>query len=60
MKISRRSALSTAGSALAAATLLPRLEAADASSGMKGRVHHSVCKWCYPKVELEDLAKAVH
>lgn len=58
MKISRRSALSTAGSALAAATLLPRLEAADASSGMKGRVHHSVCKWCYPKVELEDLAKA--
>lgn len=58
MKISRRSALTTAGSALAAASLLPRLEAADAASEMKGRIHHSVCKWCYPKVELEDLAKA--
>ena len=24
---------------------------------MKGRVNHSVCKWCYAKVPLEDLCK---
>jgi hydroxypyruvate isomerase len=57
MKFSRRSALTTVGGALAAATLRPRLEAADAASDIKGRIHHSVCKWCYPKIELEDLAR---
>ena len=25
---------------------------------LKGRINHSVCKWCYPKIELEELAKA--
>jgi hydroxypyruvate isomerase len=25
---------------------------------MKGRINHSVCKWCYPKVSLEDLCVA--
>ncbi len=25
---------------------------------MKGRVNHSVCKWCYPKISLDDLCKA--
>lgn len=57
MKLSRRSALTTVGGALAAATLRPRLEAAEAASDIKGRIHHSVCKWCYPKIELEDLAR---
>jgi hydroxypyruvate isomerase len=57
MKFSRRSALTTVGGALAAATLRPRLEAAEAASDIKGRIHHSVCKWCYPKIELEDLAR---
>jgi len=32
-----------------------RLQAAD--TAMKGRVNHSVCKWCYAKVPLEDLCK---
>ncbi len=57
MKLSRRSALTTVGGALAAATLRPRLEAAEAASDIKGRIHHSVCKWCYPKIQLEDLAR---
>ncbi|MEO5804864.1 MAG: TIM barrel protein, partial [Verrucomicrobiota bacterium] len=37
-----------------------RLNAAEKSlgAGLKGRVNHSVCKWCYPKIELEDLCKA--
>src|SRR3712207_1098724 len=26
---------------------------------LKGNVNHSVCKWCYPKIALEDLCKAV-
>jgi hydroxypyruvate isomerase len=25
---------------------------------LKGNVNHSVCKWCYPKIELDDLCKA--
>ncbi|MBN8246209.1 MAG: TIM barrel protein [Verrucomicrobia bacterium] len=56
MKLSRRSALAAASST-ALAGLAHRLEAADAASGLKGRIHHSVCKWCYPKVPLDDLAR---
>lgn len=41
--------------AASAASLAYRLQAADAM--MKGRVNHSVCKWCYSKVPLEDLCK---
>jgi hydroxypyruvate isomerase len=25
---------------------------------VKGNINHSVCKWCYPKIALEDLCKA--
>ena len=56
MKLSRRSALLSTAAA-AAASLTTRIEAADAASGLKGRIRHSVCKWCYPKVGLDDLAK---
>ncbi|MDB6032149.1 MAG: Xylose isomerase protein barrel [Verrucomicrobiales bacterium] len=63
--ISRRSALKTfAGSALLAAAstgLSERLSAAENAAGgaLKGRVNHSVCKWCYKNVSHEDLCKAV-
>ena len=53
---SRRAFLST--TALAAAALQQRLSAADAASDTKGRINHSVCKWCYPKVSLEELCAA--
>ena len=56
MKTSRRSFLAT--SMTAAAALSTRISAADAASGLKGRINHSVCKWCYPKVPLEDLCAA--
>jgi len=62
--LTRRSAIGRmAGSAAAlgvAASLGNRLAAADAAGGsaLKGRINHSVCKWCYPKVSLEDLCKA--
>jgi len=63
--MSRRSALgklagSAAVVAATAASLQQRLAAADAAAGaaLKGRVNHSVCKWCYRNVELEELCSA--
>jgi hydroxypyruvate isomerase len=58
--MTRRSALGrvAGGAAFLAATtasLAERLSAADAQ--LKGRVRHSVCKWCYPKVSLDDLCR---
>ena len=56
--LSRRSFLATSAATLAAASLSQRLSAADAAIGAKGNIHHSVCKWCYPKVSLDDLCAA--
>jgi hydroxypyruvate isomerase len=62
--MSRRSALRTiAGSTAAVATAasLPhRLSAASADAGpkLKGRIHHSVCKWCYDKIPLDEFCGA--
>ena len=60
--LSRRSALRhLAGAAALGATALSgsRVAAADnAPSKTKGRINHSVCKWCYGKVSLEDMCKA--
>lgn len=39
-----------------AAMLQTRLEAADKAAG--GKVRHSVCKWCYKDIPLEDLCAA--
>jgi hydroxypyruvate isomerase len=63
-KISRRSALkTTTGAALVtgvAAALGRRLEAAEAAAGgaLKGRINHSVCKWCYGKIPLDEFCQA--
>lgn len=35
-----------------------RLEAAERVGGLKGRIRHSVCRWCYGKIPLEDLCRA--
>jgi hydroxypyruvate isomerase len=56
MSTSRRTFLKSAGVIAATAALGPRLAAADAA--LKGRINHSVCKWCYPKISLEDLCVA--
>jgi hydroxypyruvate isomerase len=53
MKIDRRTAMTVAAGA--AASLANRIQAAQQSGG--NRVNHSVCKWCYGKVPLEDLCK---
>src|SRR3954470_10178152 len=62
-QISRRSAVAHLAAASAvtvtATALSQRLFAADAAApGTKGHINHSVCKWCYPKVSLDDLCKA--
>ncbi|MBI1177407.1 TIM barrel protein [bacterium] len=59
---SRRSALKTlAGTAAIAAIaedLNHRLAAEDHAAGGKGNINHSVCKWCYPDISLDDLCTA--
>jgi len=57
MRFTRRSAL-TAAASMVAASLSVRLGAAEGAAGSKGRIRHSVCKWCYPKVSVEELAVA--
>jgi hydroxypyruvate isomerase len=62
-RISRRSAIrtvtQTAVVASVAASLSERLGAAERAGGAtKGRINHSVCKWCYGKIRLEDLCVA--
>jgi hydroxypyruvate isomerase len=62
--ISRRSALrriTGSAAALTAATAIPRpLLAADSSNTAKltGRINHSVCKWCYDKIPLDQFCQS--
>lgn len=67
-QISRRSVLKNiAGGAafVSAAMAIPSAARAELLTDefeglkLKGNVNHSVCKWCYPKVALDDLCKAV-
>jgi hydroxypyruvate isomerase len=46
----------------AAALALPQASIAPQSTGRavaKGRLRQSVCRWCYPKIELQEFFKAV-
>jgi hydroxypyruvate isomerase len=55
--LTRRSAIArTAAVTATAAALSQRLAAADAAAKVK--INHSVCKWCYPKVSLDELCTA--
>jgi hydroxypyruvate isomerase len=60
---SRRSALkkmAAATGAVAAMSMYHRVNAAEAvlAHDLKGKVNHSVCRWCYKDIPLEDLCKA--
>ncbi len=63
-QLSRRSALRTIAATSAAAAvasgLSHRLTAAEAAIApkLKGRINHSVCKWCYGKIPLEEFCVA--
>jgi hydroxypyruvate isomerase len=62
----RRSAMkkmvSGAAVAFAGASLAHRVEAAEAAldKNVKGKINHSVCRWCYQDIPLEDLCKAAN
>lgn len=65
MPISRRSVLGSlaSGSAAAVAASLGSIAvsgraAEDAPAKLKGNVNHSVCRWCYGKIPLEELCQA--
>lgn len=62
MKISRRDTLRTlVGSAALSTLSLPvHLSAAPKGAGLKGRVNHSVCRWCYNDIPMETFCKRVY
>src|SRR5690554_6505344 len=61
---SRRNTLKKIAGTLALGTVAPfmshRLSAAENAldNDIKGRVNHSVCKWCYNDISLEELCKS--
>jgi hydroxypyruvate isomerase len=58
--MTRRKFIQAAALATAATPLLPRLAQAEdpAPAKLKGNINHSVCRWCYGKIKLEDLCAA--
>lgn len=63
---SRRSALKkmagSAAVAIAGVSLSHRLSASESilEEKLKGKINHSVCRWCYSSIEFEDLCKAAN
>jgi len=61
---SRRGAIkklaSSAAITLAGTSLAHRVTAAEQgmSAGLKGKINHSVCRWCYRDISLDDLCKS--
>lgn len=66
MNTSRRSALKkiagTAAVAVAGVSLSHRLSATESilEDRLKGKINHSVCRWCYSNIPFEDLCKAAN
>ena len=58
--MTRRKFLQSAALAAAATPLLPRGAHAQAAAPakLKGNINHSVCRWCYGKIKLDDLCAA--
>jgi hydroxypyruvate isomerase len=60
-RLTRRSAIKQLGLAAGTAGLVAAMKhtvAAAEAAGLKGKINHSVCKWCYDKIPLEDFCKA--
>jgi len=59
MEINRRAILKSgslaAGGAIALAALPGAVWASEAARVRKGRIHQSVCRWCYQKTPLDEL-----
>ena len=58
-KISRRSAFQkTALTSAAMLTMSKFVQTIDAAAERNGKINHSVCRWCYDKIPLEQLCEA--
>jgi hydroxypyruvate isomerase len=61
-KITRRTALKRIGGSAVAggalAVIAEQITAAEGAAELKGQINHSVCRWCYNKIPLDDLCKA--
>src|SRR5580693_4284771 len=59
--MNRRKFIKSAAFATTASPLLSGLARAQdsAPAKLKGNINHSVCRWCYSKIKLEDLCAAV-
>ncbi|MBA4852491.1 hydroxypyruvate isomerase family protein [Emticicia sp. BO119] len=61
---SRRNAMKKivggAATVAVAGVVASRIDAADLGMGadLKGKINHSVCKWCYDSIPLDDLCKS--
>jgi hydroxypyruvate isomerase len=59
--MTRRKALASVAATAATLSAGRRLLSAEVSAfpgPLKGHVHHSVCKWCYDKIPLEEFCQA--
>lgn len=57
--LSRRSALQKTALTGAAISMMSRFaESANAATPRNGRINHSVCRWCYNRIPLEELCRA--
>ena len=56
--MTRRKALGTIGALAAATTLSPSAMLARSAPSSAGRLKHSVSRWCYGKIPLDDLCEA--
>src|SRR4051812_21864647 len=59
-RVTRREAISTLAVAVGGLAMAGEANSEMAGGGQdgakaKGQLKHSVCKWCYPKIALEDL-----
>lgn len=59
-RFSRRRLLQAGSLSAAAVTasLSHRISAAAEQAGLKGRINHSVCRWCYNGIPIEDLCRS--
>ncbi len=60
-KITRRDAVLGIAGGVAAMSVSSRttaLHASESAEALKGNINHSVSRWCYGKISLDDLCKA--
>jgi hydroxypyruvate isomerase len=58
--MNRRKFIQTTSLAAVAVPLIPQSTRAEAAipAKLKGNIHHSVCRWCYGKIKLDELCAA--